>query len=50
LLLRYTRQLDEEETQLEGLRIKIEDREARRDRANEEWEKMIDELQIEATL
>jgi hypothetical protein len=50
LLLRYTRQLDEEETQLEGLRIKIEDREARRDRANEEWENRIDELQIEATL
>jgi hypothetical protein len=50
LLQRYTRQLDEQETQLEGLRKKIEDTEARRDRANEELEKMIDELQIEATL
>ena len=50
LLQRYTRQLDEQETQLEGLRKKIEDTEARRDKANEELEKMIDELQIEATL
>jgi hypothetical protein len=49
LLQRYTRQLDEQETQLEGLSKKIEDTEARRDRANEELEKMIDELQIEAT-
>ena len=50
LLQRYTRQLDEQETQLEGLRKKIEDTEARRDKANEELEKMIDELQIDATL
>jgi hypothetical protein len=50
LLQRYTRQLDEQETQLEGLRKKIQDTEARRDQANEELEKMIDELQIEATL
>jgi hypothetical protein len=50
LLQRYSRQLDEQETQLEGLRKRIEDTEARRDKANEELEKMIDELQIEATL
>jgi hypothetical protein len=50
LLQRYTRQLDEQETRLDGLRKKIEDTEARRDRANEELEKMIDELQIEAAL
>jgi hypothetical protein len=50
LLQRYTRQLDEQETQLDGLRKKIEDTEARRDKANDELEKMIDELQIEATL
>lgn len=50
LLQRYTRQLDEQETQLEGLRKRIEDTEARRDKANEELEKMIDELQIEAAL
>jgi hypothetical protein len=39
-----------QETQLEGLRKKIEDTEARRDKANDELEKMIDELQIEATV
>lgn len=50
LLQRYTRQLDEQESQLEGLRKRIEDTEARRDKANEELEKMIDELQIDATL
>ena len=50
LLQRYTRQLDEQETQLDGLRKKIEETEARRDKANDELEKMIDELQIEATL
>jgi hypothetical protein len=50
LLQRYTRQLDEQETQLEGLRKRIEDTEARRDKANEELEKMIDELQIDASL
>jgi len=50
LLQRYTRQLDEQETQLEGLRKKIQDTEAQRDKANDELEKMIDELQLEATL
>jgi hypothetical protein len=50
LLQRYTRQLDEQETQLDVLRKKIKDTEALRDKANEQLEKMIDELQIEATL
>jgi len=50
LLQRYTKQLDEQETQLESLRKKIEDTEARRDKANEELQEMINGLQIEATL
>jgi hypothetical protein len=50
LLQRYTKQLEEQETQLDVLRKKIRDTEAQRDKANEQLEKMIDELQIEATL
>jgi hypothetical protein len=50
LLQRYTKQLDEQETQLEALRKKIQDTEAQRDKANAQLEKMIDELQIEARL
>jgi hypothetical protein len=50
LLQRYTRQLDEQETQLEALRKKIKDTEAQRDLANEKLEKMIGDLQLEATL
>jgi hypothetical protein len=50
LLQRYTKQLDEQETQLDVLRKKIQDTESRRDQANGELEKMIDELQIEAPL
>jgi hypothetical protein len=50
LLQRYTRQLDEQETQLEALRKKIQDTEGQRDKANDELEKMIDSLQLEATL
>jgi len=50
LLQRYTRQLDEQETQLETLRKTIRDTEAQRDKANDQLEKMIDELQLEATL
>jgi hypothetical protein len=50
LLQRYTRQLDEQETQLDALRKKIRETEGQRDKANEQLEKMIDELQIEATL
>jgi chromosome segregation ATPase len=50
LLQRYTKQLDEQETQLEALRKTIRDTEAQRDKANEHLEKVIDELQLEATL
>lgn len=49
LLQRYTHQLDDQETQLAGLRKKIQDTEAQRDAANEELQKMIDELQLEAS-
>ena len=50
LLQRYTKQLDEQETQLESLRKTIRDTEAHRDKANDQLEKMIDELQLEASL
>jgi hypothetical protein len=50
LLQRYTRQLDEQETRLDALRKKIEATESQRDQANDRLEKMIDDLQIEATL
>jgi hypothetical protein len=50
LLQRYTRQLDEQETQLDVLRKKIKDTEAQRDTANDGLEKMIDGLQIEAAM
>jgi hypothetical protein len=50
LLQRYTKQLDEQETQLDALRKKIKDTEAQRDKDNAQLEEMIDELQIEATM
>ena len=50
LLQRYTKQRDDQETQIEGLRKKIQDTEARRDTANDELQQMIDSLQMEATL
>jgi hypothetical protein len=50
LLQRYTKQLDDEETQLEALRKKMKDSEAQRDKANVELGKMIGELEMEATL
>jgi len=50
LLQRYTKQLDEQETQLESLRKAIRDTEAQRDKENDQLEKMIDELQIETSL
>jgi hypothetical protein len=50
LLLRYTKQLDEQETQLETLRKKIQEEDARRDKANEELAKMIADLEIDTTL
>jgi len=50
LLQRYTKQLDDQETQLANLRKKITDTEAQRDAANEKLETMIDGLNLEATL
>ena len=50
LLQRYTKQLDDQETQLANLRKKITDTEAQRDAENEKLEKMIDDLNLEATL
>jgi hypothetical protein len=50
LLQRYTKQLDEQETQLDSLRRKIQETEAQRDKANDELEKMIEGLDLEATL
>ncbi len=50
LLQRYTKQLDQQETQLESLRKSIQDTEAQRDKANEQLETMIADLQLEATL
>jgi hypothetical protein len=50
LLQRYTKQLDEQETQIESLRKTIRDTEARRDRENDQLEKMIDGLHLEAAL
>jgi len=49
LLQRYTKQLDEQETELETLRRKIRDTEAERDKANDELERTIGELQLEVT-
>jgi chromosome segregation ATPase len=50
LLQRYTKQLDERETQLESLRKAIRDTEAQRDKENDQLEKMIEELEIETSL
>jgi len=50
LLQRYTKQLDDQETQLANLRKKITDTEAQRDAANEKLETMIADLNLEATL
>jgi hypothetical protein len=50
LLQRYTKQLDDQETQLANLRKKITDTEAQRDAENETLEKMIEDLNLEATL
>jgi chromosome segregation ATPase len=49
LLQRYTKQLDDQETQLETLRSKIRATEAERDQANARLEQMIGELQLEVT-
>jgi hypothetical protein len=49
LLQRYTRQLDDQETQLAALRKKIQDTEAQRDAAQTQLETMIGQLQLEAS-
>jgi hypothetical protein len=50
LVQRYTRQLDEQENQLEALRKNIQATEAQRDKANDQLENMIQDLQIEASI
>ena len=50
LLLRYTKQLDDQETQLAALRKSIQDTESQRDRENDQLQKMVDDLQLDATL
>jgi DNA repair exonuclease SbcCD ATPase subunit len=50
LVQRYTKQLDEQENQLEALRKNIQATEVQRDKANAELEKLIEDLQIEASL
>lgn len=49
LLQRYTKQLDDQETQLANLRKKIQDTEAQRDAENAKLETMVDDLNLEAT-
>src|SRR4029077_8953366 len=50
LLQRYTRQLDDEETQIDGLRKTMKDTEARKDQANTELGKLIAELDLDVAL
>jgi hypothetical protein len=50
LLQRYTRQLDDEETQLDALRKRKQDTEAEQQSANGALQKMIQELQMDVTL
>jgi hypothetical protein len=50
LLQRYTKQLDQQETQLDVLRKSIQDTESQRDAANDQLEKMIADLQLEVTV
>lgn len=50
LLQRYTKQLDEEETQLDALRKTKEDTEAQQKLANSVLQNMIKELQMDVTL
>jgi hypothetical protein len=50
LLQRYTKQLDDQETQLANLRKTIKDTEARRDAENDKLTDMIDNLNLEAAL
>ncbi len=49
LLQRYTGELDQQETQLDSLRKNIQDTEALRDKASDELDTMVDNLQLEST-
>jgi hypothetical protein len=49
LLQRYTGELDQQETQLDSLRKSIQSTEAQRDKANDELQDMIDNIQLEST-
>ena len=49
LLQRYTGELDQQETQLDSLRKTIQSTETQRDKANEELENMIANVQLEAS-
>jgi hypothetical protein len=48
LVQRYTGELDQQETQLDSLRKTIQSTEAERDRANDELEDMINNVELEA--
>jgi hypothetical protein len=50
LLQRYTKQLDEEETQLDAQRKKVQEMQSQRDKSNDDLQKMIQELQLEVIL
>ena len=49
LLQRYTGELDQQETQLDTLRKNIQATEAERDKANDQLQDLIDNIQLEAT-
>ena len=50
LLQRYTKQLDEEETQLDALRKQMQETQVQREKANEGLQRMIGDLQMDVVL
>jgi hypothetical protein len=50
LLQRYTKQLDDEETQLDGQRKKMQEFQVERDKASESLQRMIQDLQLDVVL
>jgi hypothetical protein len=50
LLQRYTKQFDEEETQLDALRKQMQETQAQREKSSEELQKMIGDLQMDVVL
>ena len=50
LLQRYTKQLDDEETHLDALHRKMQEMQVQREKANEELQKRIGDLQLDAVL